>query len=740
MRARTCSVLLAAAFALGAATVASAQSPLTTGFAGGNRQNAGAGVFFDLQVNSPINVTSFNVNISATALAGTAFTVTVYRTAAGGTYLNNTTSSAAWTQVATGSGTSLASGQQTPVDVTDFALNPGTYGMVIVYTGVGPEYTNGNSTAGTQTPGAGTNQTFMTAEMTFRGGVVMAAPFTAGVINAPRIWNGSILYDVVSVNGACCRPNGTCTFGLASDCSTAPAGQFQNGTTTCTGVVCQQPVACCAPTNAGCTFLATFACTSPNVAMAAGSTCSPTNPCPGGACCKKDGSCTLTTGSWCPTAGGIYTSDTTTCAAAACPQPGSCCLPNAGCVALTAADCTAAAGTSGAPGSLCASAGCWTAPILYHNGGLVTHPAGATGGADACLIATGANSIGENWSLAAGVRVADDFTIPAGRTWTLTRFHTFGYQTNAATTPVPYTAMYVRIWDRDPRDPAAVAVWGDLTTNVLDLTASNWPNLYRVTALPGDTARAVFDLQASVPAVVLNSGTYWVEWSGANGATPFIPPVSSVNSGTVVLPFGNALIWRAAPWVPEVDISYQIASWANAGTGGAPLNLPFIFEGFTGVCCQSDGSCTANAAAGTPNPTCATGTYVASASCSPNSCPPPAGNGACCSGATCVVVANAAACTALNPTSTPPGANTRFVGTGSACNAPGNNTTPCCKADFNQSGGPPPVKTVQDLFDFLAAWFAKTAQADINGNPPAAGASVTVQDLFDFLAVWFPGC
>jgi len=105
--------------------------------------------------------------------------------------------------------------------------------------------------------------------------------------------------------------------------------------------------------------------------------------------------------------------------------------------------------------------------------------------------------------------------------------------------------------------------------------------------------------------------------------------------------------------------------------------------------------------------------------------------GACCSGATCTVTTQAA-CT---------GPNTRYTTSGQACNAPGNNTAPCCKADFNQSGGPPPVKTVQDLFDFLAAWFAKTAQADINGNPPSSGsANVTVQDLFDFLAVWFPGC
>ena len=56
---------------------------------------------------------------------------------------------------------------------------------------------------------------------------------------------------------------------------------------------------------------------------------------------------------------------------------------------------------------------------------------------------------------------------------------------------------------------------------------------------------------------------------------------------------------------------------------------------------------------------------------------------------------------------------------------------PQCIADFNHSG----AVTVQDIFDFLAAWFAGNASADVNGS-----GSVTVQDIFDFLAAWFAGC
>jgi hypothetical protein len=42
---------------------------------------------------------------------------------------------------------------------------------------------------------------------------------------------------------------------------------------------------------------------------------------------------------------------------------------------------------------------------------------------------------------------------------------------------------------------------------------------------------------------------------------------------------------------------------------------------------------------------------------------------------------------------------------------------------------------VQDIFDFLAGWFAGNPAADFNGV-----GGITVQDIFDFLAAWFAGC
>jgi hypothetical protein len=66
-----------------------------------------------------------------------------------------------------------------------------------------------------------------------------------------------------------------------------------------------------------------------------------------------------------------------------------------------------------------------------------------------------------------------------------------------------------------------------------------------------------------------------------------------------------------------------------------------------------------------------------------------------------------------------------FAGPGTA------NLTIYCAADFNVSG----MASVQDIFDFLAAYFANDPRADFN-----ASGAISVQDIFDFLAAYFAGC
>jgi hypothetical protein len=56
---------------------------------------------------------------------------------------------------------------------------------------------------------------------------------------------------------------------------------------------------------------------------------------------------------------------------------------------------------------------------------------------------------------------------------------------------------------------------------------------------------------------------------------------------------------------------------------------------------------------------------------------------------------------------------------------------PPCIGDINGSGG----VSVQDIFDFLGAYFSGDPLADVN-----ASGTVTVQDIFDFLGGYFAGC
>jgi len=60
-----------------------------------------------------------------------------------------------------------------------------------------------------------------------------------------------------------------------------------------------------------------------------------------------------------------------------------------------------------------------------------------------------------------------------------------------------------------------------------------------------------------------------------------------------------------------------------------------------------------------------------------------------------------------------------------------NSTTPSCRADYNNSGS----VTVQDIFDFLRAYFANNIAADFNGRD-----GVSLQDVFEFLIAYFAGC
>ena len=104
------------------------------------------------------------------------------------------------------------------------------------------------------------------------------------------------------------------------------------------------------------------------------------------------------------------------------------------------------------------------------------------------------------------------------------------------------------------------------------------------------------------------------------------------------------------------------------------------------------------------------------------------GSGVCCRGSTCNASISLTGCTT---TGVAAGAN--FTTASSACNSGTNTASPCCYADYNKLNG----VSVQDVFDFLADWFAGSLYAKVGGN--GVSGSLSVQDIFDFLSAWFAG-
>jgi subtilisin-like proprotein convertase family protein len=176
----------------------------------------------------------------------------------------------------------------------------------------------------------------------------------------------------------------------------------------------------------------------------------------------------------------------------------------------------------------------------------------------------------------------------------------------------------------------------------------------------------------------------------------------------------------------------------------------------SGACCDvSTGNCSV-----ATQVACA-GTYQGDGvSCTPNPCPPPpatisvstfgSGTGTVTSspggidcGATCSDQFAVGSMVTLSATAAP---GSVFKGWGGGAGGVCSGTGPCsftatadatvtaefrCLADFNGQDG----LTIQDIFDYLNAWFSGDPSADVDGV-----SGLAVSDIFSFLNRWFGGC
>jgi PEP-CTERM motif len=179
-----CVRLLAVALSLLFWPAASASaSSITTLFSSNNNGTAGGAVYFDVSIGAnPLLITGFDLNTASTD----PFTLDVYTVA--GTSAGHEGTAGDWTLVGTGSGT--GAGLDNPTSVllnSSFLLDASTtYGMALVLSAAaGHNYTNGT----------GSNQVYANTDVTLTFGGASNVPFTAPLFT-PRVWNGTVYYDV----------------------------------------------------------------------------------------------------------------------------------------------------------------------------------------------------------------------------------------------------------------------------------------------------------------------------------------------------------------------------------------------------------------------------------------------------------------------------------------------------------------------------------------------------------------
>ena len=173
---------------------------ITTTYGSSNHGDDGGGVFFDINVSNPNGLRFTQIASNIYNSAGVSGSLTVYATALGGTYVGNiptiyvgnTLNSSAWTSIASGVGTSSGEYNPTIIDVTDFVLSQGSYGILLdLGSSWGHAYTNGN----------GTNQVYSNSDLTLTFGAASNNPFIETRVYSPRVWNGTLEYEIVSASG-----------------------------------------------------------------------------------------------------------------------------------------------------------------------------------------------------------------------------------------------------------------------------------------------------------------------------------------------------------------------------------------------------------------------------------------------------------------------------------------------------------------------------------------------------------
>lgn len=193
--------LIALAVASGALASAASGASITTVFNSNNNGSTGGGIYFQIVVGAnPINITGLSTNTGAIG-AGQNIPLRVFTAAT--THVGNEANAGAWTLVATGTGTGAGLNLPTVMNLSNsIALAANTsYGIALSLSSAAGGATFSHFYSGTgANPAPGALQ-YTNSDVTLNLGSANNVLFTAPQFS-PRVWNGTITYDVVPAPGA----------------------------------------------------------------------------------------------------------------------------------------------------------------------------------------------------------------------------------------------------------------------------------------------------------------------------------------------------------------------------------------------------------------------------------------------------------------------------------------------------------------------------------------------------------
>ncbi|HMT75163.1 MAG TPA: hypothetical protein PKA77_13910 [Chitinophagaceae bacterium] len=169
-------------------------------------------------------------------------------------------------------------------------------------------------------------------------------------------------------------------------------------------------------------------------------------------------------------------------------------------------------------------------------------------------------------------KAADDFMVPAGQTWALSKISVYVNGDNVAT--CPFDVLRIEIWNGNPKTAGSSVIFGNMSTNVLAETKDSMMYAILNTQIPTATNNPtlnykIWKLSANINKT-LPPGSYWLVYQAhcSNDNECYSPPIKI--KGSRGLPGWNAKVFNSlGVWQEIVDTGIPSTS------ARVPQDLPF---------------------------------------------------------------------------------------------------------------------------------------------------------------------